>query len=536
MFVLSNIKIGARLAYGFSLILLCTFGLLAFVLWRMSDLQVDTEHILNNKVAVITNAMDMREQGWALALSLRKVTAPTDAGEGERERKKVAEIVDKYALLEKNLQTLLGSDAAGRELAAVGEGKKKLFAAVEKIRGFVAADNYFEAASVLKSDFLPVHEKWMESLGLLAERQKDMTTAYDSSRQKYSSTRTGMLAVGLVILVLGTAIAWFITQTIIVPLRRAAHIADVIAGGDLAQDIGSGSKDEAGQLVRSLKTMQDNLVDTVLHIKQGTETISIAAREISAGNADLSARTESQASSLEQTAASMEELTSTVKQNAENARKASGLITSASSLASNGGQVVQQVVVTMGSIKESSRKMVDIIDVIDNIAFQTNILALNAAVEAARAGEQGRGFAVVASEVRNLAQRSAGAAKEIKQLINDSVATVDQGGKLVDQAGASMHEIVTSVKHVAGLMNDITAASEEQSLGIGQVGQSIGLIDQMTQQNAALVEQAAAAAESMQDQTAKLAQAVSIFKLAGDGIGAAAMIRSDARQARLGHN
>jgi methyl-accepting chemotaxis protein len=197
---------------------------------------------------------------------------------------------------------------------------------------------------------------------------------------------------------------------------------------------------------------------------------------------------------------------------------------------------VGQVVSTMDEINTSSKKINDIIGVIDGIAFQTNILALNAAVEAARAGEQGRGFAVVASEVRNLAQRSAGAAKEIKQLINDSVATVDQGGKLVDQAGASMHEIVTSVKHVAGLMNDITAASEEQSLGIGQVGQSIGLIDQMTQQNAALVEQAAAAAESMQDQTAKLAQAVSIFKLAGDGRGVAATVRSDAQQAGLGHN
>ncbi len=522
MFVLSNIKIGARLAYGFSLILLCTFGLLAFVLWRMGDLQVDTEHILNNKVAVITNAMDMREQGLALSLTLRKVTAPTDAGEGVRERKKLAEIVDKYALLEKNLQTLLGSERAGRELAAVSEGKKKLFVVVEKIRGFVAAENYFEAALLLKSDFLPVHEKWMESLGLLAEHQKDMTTAYDSSRQKYGSTKNGMLAVGLAILVLGTVIAWFITQTITVPLRRAAHIADVIAGGDLGEDIGSASEDEAGQLVRSLKTMQDNLVDTVLHIKQGTDTISVAAREISAGNADLSARTESQAGSLEKTAAAMEELTSTVKQNAENARKASGLITSASGLASNGGEVVQQVVATMGSIKDSSRKMVDIIDVIDNIAFQTNILALNAAVEAARAGEQGRGFAVVASEVRNLAQRSAGAAKEIKQLINDSVATVDRGGKLVDKAGESMHEIVTSVKHVAGLMSEITAASEEQSIGIEQVSQSIGLIDQMTQQNAALVEQAAAAAESMQDQTAKLAQAVSIFKLAEHGAYAAA--------------
>ncbi len=533
MFVLSNIKIGARLAYGFSLVLLCTFGLLAFVVWRMSALQAESESILNNKVAVITSAMDMRELGGSLALSLRKVTAPTDAGEGERERKKLGETVAKYAQLEKNLQQLLGADAAGRELAAVAEGKKKLFVAVEKIRGFVTADNYFEAAMLLKSDFLPVHEKWMESLGRLAEHQKDMTATYEKSRQQYASTRNGMLAVGLAILVLGTLAAWFITQTIIVPLRRAAHIADTIAGGDLAEDIEASSNDEAGQLVKSLKIMQDNLVDTVVQIKQGTETIAVAAREIAAGNADLSARTESQASSLEQTAASMEELTSTVKQNAENARQANSLIVSASGLASNGGQVVQQVVVTMGSIKASSVKMVDIIDVIDNIAFQTNILALNAAVEAARAGEQGRGFAVVAAEVRNLAQRSAGAAKEIKQLINDSVATVDQGGKLVDKAGAAMHEIVTSVRHVESLMSEITAASEEQSLGIAQVSQSIGFIDEMTQQNAALVEQAAAAAESMQEQTVRLAQAVSIFKL-GHGGDPVAAIRATPEPLRLG--
>jgi methyl-accepting chemotaxis protein len=251
-------------------------------------------------------------------------------------------------------------------------------------------------------------------------------------------------------------------------------------------------------------------------VRTGSETIDVATREIAAGNADLSARTETQASSLQQTASSMEELTQTVKQNAENARQANQLVVSASDFALKGGAVVSQVVDTMGAIKESSRKIVDIIGVIDGIAFQTNILALNAAVEAARAGEQGRGFAVVAAEVRNLAQRSAGAAREIKDLINNSVEKVDTGSKLVDEAGATMDQIVNSVKHVAGIMSEITAASQEQSTGIEEINRAVSHMDEMTQQNAALVEQAAAAAYSMQDQAQRLSQAVSVFNLGAE--------------------
>ncbi|MBV8634083.1 MAG: methyl-accepting chemotaxis protein, partial [Burkholderiaceae bacterium] len=264
---------------------------------------------------------------------------------------------------------------------------------------------------------------------------------------------------------------------------------------------------------QALKDMDDSLLKIVSEVRQGTDAIATASQEIASGNSDLSSRTESQASSLEETASSMEELTDTVRQNAENARQANQLVVSASEFAQKGGKVVGQVVTTMGSIKESSRKIVDIIGVIDGIAFQTNILALNAAVEAARAGEQGRGFAVVAAEVRNLAQRSAGAAKEIKTLIGDSVEKVDQGSKLVDEAGRTMGEMVTSVQHVADIMSEITAASQEQSAGIGEVNQAIAQMDEMTQQNAALVEQAAAAAESMQEQAALLADAVSVFKL-----------------------
>ena len=290
----------------------------------------------------------------------------------------------------------------------------------------------------------------------------------------------------------------------------AFGLAGIAAAAGLALWLGR-SQDETGQLLQALKDMNAALASTVGAVRSSTDTIAAAAGQLAAGYADLSSRTELQASSLKQTASSMEQLTSTVKQNADNARQANQLVISASAVAVRGGQVVAQVVDTMASIKESSRKIVDIIGVIDSIAFQTNILALNAAVEAARAGEQGRGFAVVASEVRNLAQRSATAAREIKTLIGDSVDKVDGGGKLVDEAGQTMQLIVTSVKQVADIMSEITAASQEQSVGIEQVSASIGQMDAMTLQNAALVEQAAAAAHRMQDEARVLSRAVAVF-------------------------
>ena len=514
MLNISNLKIGARLAFGFCLILLCSLALLLLGLFSLSELQNNTKQIVNGKVAALTYAMDMREAGGSLALSLRKVATPTDTAEGVAESKKVAQTLERYAQSEAGLKKLLDSPQANAAFAAAAEKKQTLLPLVAKIKALVDAGNYFDGTQVLNTEFFPPYEKWIAALGQLAEQQqKDMRNTYAESESNYRATQMGMLSVGLVTLALGAFIAWFITRTITGPLRHAARIADTIANGDLSVEIRAGKRDEAGQLMNALRLMQDNLVSTVNHIKQGTDTITIASKEIAAGNADLSARTESQASSLEETAASMEQMTSTVKQNADNARQANQLAASASSVAVKGGNVVAQVVDTMGSIKESSRKIVDIIGVIDGIAFQTNILALNAAVEAARAGEQGRGFAVVASEVRNLAQRSAGAAKEIKQLIGDSVNKVDAGSKLVDEAGQTMHLIVTSIKQVADIMGEITAATQEQSHGIGEVNQAIAQMDEMTQQNAALVEQAAAAAESMQDQASVLAQAVAVFQL-----------------------
>ena len=307
--------------------------------------------------------------------------------------------------------------------------------------------------------------------------------------------------------------AWLLYSSIVIPLAHASTAIERMSAGDLTGKINAFGNDELSRVLQALRVLQTNVKLLVGQIKEATVVVNSGAIEIAAGNADLSARTEAQASSLEETASSMEELTSTVKQNADNARDANLLVASAASTAVQAGHAVSEVIGMMVSIKESSRKIVDIISVIDGIAFQTNILALNAAVEAARAGEQGRGFAVVASEVRNLAQRSAAAAKEIKTLIGDSVAKVDTGSSLVNEAGKTMDLIVSSVQQVAGFMNDITLASREQSEGIDQVSQAITQMDEITQRNAAVVEEAAAAAENMQRQASKLAQLVNAFKL-----------------------
>ncbi|MDM0104390.1 methyl-accepting chemotaxis protein [Variovorax sp. J22R24] len=320
--------------------------------------------------------------------------------------------------------------------------------------------------------------------------------------------------IALAALALGLGLVMFIRRTVRPLSLLGAHV-EVIGGGDLSKQLLSDRRDEMGVITRAVEAMRESLAQVVGQVREGTYTIATASGQIASGNQDLSSRTEEQASSLEQTAASMEELTSTVKQNADNARQANQLAVSASEVAVKGGSVVSQVVDTMGSINASSRKIVDIIGVIDGIAFQTNILALNAAVEAARAGEQGRGFAVVASEVRSLAQRSAAAAKEIKTLIGDSVEKVEEGSKQVAEAGKTMEEIVDSVKRVTDIMGEITAASQEQTSGIEQINQAITQMDQVTQQNAALVEEASAAAQSLQEQAGGLSQVVSVFRLRG---------------------
>ena len=389
----------------------------------------------------------------------------------------------------------------------------------------------------MKESFLPVRDV----INHLVQLQMDIgKQVYESSQASYASFRLVVIGMLAGALALAAGIGWWLVRSITAPLGRAVRIAESVAAGDLTQQIDATSQDETGKLLAALSEMNNSLVGIVGNVRHATDSISTASSEIASGNMDLSARTEQQASSLEETASSMEELTSTVRQNADNARQANQLAGNASEVARRGGAVVSQVVDKMSAINESAYKIVEIISVIDGIAFQTNILALNAAVEAARAGEQGRGFAVVASEVRNLAQRAGNAAKEIKQLIDNSVAQVEEGSRLVDQAGATMTEVVQSVQQVTDIIGEISAASGEQSSGLQQINQAVVQMDNATQQNAALVEQAAAAAGALQEQAASLSQAVSVFRLSAQAArhasppaAATAPVRSSATVTRL---
>jgi methyl-accepting chemotaxis protein len=443
---------------------------------------------------------------------------------------KTIEAFDKYE------KEFVANDADKALLAADRSSLAEYDSMRDRVMALAKEDKLDEANELLMAnaaigtkvnDAIFAHNKYNEEIG-----QKSA----DDAEATLKSSNLMEIVIAIIVVAGVAGIGLLLVRKLIRSLNEAVTIAQTVAGGDLTGHIEVKSKDEIGKLLQALKEMNESLVKIVGEVRSGTDTISTASSEIANGNLDLSSRTESQASSLEETASSMEELTSTVKQNAANAHQGNQLAQKASEVAIKGGDVVSQVVGTMSSISDSSRKIVDIISVIDGIAFQTNILALNAAVEAARAGEQGRGFAVVAAEVRNLAQRSATAAKEIKTLIGDSVETVELGTKLVDQAGTTMNEVVDSIRHVTNIMGEITGASAEQSRGIEQINQAIIDMDNVTQQNAALVEQAAAAAGAMQDQATKLIQIVGVFKLNGAGHTSHAIGRIEARPSEFPHS
>jgi methyl-accepting chemotaxis protein len=510
----ANKKIGRRLGLGFAAVLCLMVLLASCALSSLSKLSQNINVILNDNVRKLSLAQDMNDQLHLITRVIRNTVILSDKDAIDAEREKLVKARAEYNALRETLYKLPKSATGAAQLEAITQLQKMARPLNDKVVQLASENRDAEAMDFLLKQAGPATEQWQQALAQYVDRQKERSKAQSvAAAQTYNETVALMWSIAGVALVLGGVVAWLITRSITRPLQEAITIAETVANGDLTQRITVRRQDETGQLIQALKAMNESLVKIVDEVRAGTDTIATASGQIAAGNHDLSSRTEEQASSLEETASSMEELTSTVKQNADNARQANQLAMKASDVAGKGGMVVSQVVDTMESINQASNKIVDIISVIDGIAFQTNILALNAAVEAARAGEQGRGFAVVAAEVRTLAQRSAGAAKEIKALIDTSVEKVDAGAALVNQAGATMNDIVDSIRQVTDIMGDIAAASQEQTVGIEQVNQAITQMDQVTQQNAALVEEATAASEAMQEQAGTLARMVSAFKL-----------------------
>ena len=519
---LAKMNVRTSLGLGFASVLVFLAVVTVVGISSMSQIQKRLENVVNVNNVETRLVIDMRALVNDRTISLKNLSLLSDPADMQPEIDRINDQTKRYVEAESKLETTFTTQAgtAPEEkslLAKVKEQEGAAAPAIAKAIELWQGNKAEDATKVLIKEIRPVQKKWLDALAELAALEdKQSAQSATEAQSAFASARNLMFGLGIVALLFGVAAAYVITSRLLKQLGGepdyAARIANQIASGDLAAVIDVKDSDHTSLLV-AMKSMRDSLVNIVAQVREGTDTIATASGEIAAGNLDLSARTEQQASSLEKTASSMEELTATVKQNADNARQANQLAASASEVARKGGTVVSQVVETMGSINESAKKIVDIISVIDGIAFQTNILALNAAVEAARAGEQGRGFAVVAAEVRNLAQRSAAAAKEIKTLIGDSVEKVEVGSKLVGQAGTTMEEVVDSVRRVTDIMGEITAASQEQSAGIGQVNQAIIEMDSVTQQNAALVEEAASAAKSLQDQAAEVANVVSIFKL-----------------------
>ncbi|GAB3410516.1 methyl-accepting chemotaxis protein [Erwinia aphidicola] len=512
---LKNMRVGVRLGAAFGLVILLLIIVSATAIIKTSNINHSIDSIISDRYTKVRLSFDVRDgvndqikflRGMVLDAAnpgandkrftqLEAATAKTDAA------------IDKIAKLQTTpvgIQKIKDVKAA----AALFEQDKR------DLLDLVRARDITNATEVVLRKITTTQNAFLDIVVAFADSQSGQLQAEGVKAVKDGSTAIKItLIFSALAMIAAVLLGYFLTRSIVRPLREAVKIAENVAAGDLRSAIHVTSTDETGQLMQALKNMNENLLKIVYEVRSGTDLIANASSEISAGNMDLSARTEQQASSLEETASAMEQITSTVKQNADNARQANQLAAQASQVALQSGDAVKQVVSTMEMINGSSKKIVDIISVIDGIAFQTNILALNAAVEAARAGEQGRGFAVVASEVRSLAQRSASAAKEIAQLIQDSVSKVDEGGKQVAKAGSTMDEVLSSVKSVTQIIGEISIASAEQSSGIDEINMAITQMDQVTQQNAALVNESAAAAQSMQEQADQLSVAIRAFKV-----------------------
>ncbi|MBV7537233.1 MCP four helix bundle domain-containing protein [Duganella sp. sic0402] len=514
----SNLKIGVRLATGFGLLLLL-LGIVATVaITRINSINDATDRILNDRFVKVMLAKQIQFEVNVQARNLRNaIIGNADPEEVRTSLGKMDASVEKNSLLMADLKTKIHSEKGLQLFAAMLSARQEYANGRDTTLKLLKEDSAGAAGVYLLKEVRGPQTRFFSAIDDLTEFQTELMR-----NDSQAAERDGSLAVSITVVlavlsaVAAVIIGIVITRSITGPVNQAVKLAQTVAAGDLSSQIEVHTKDEIGVLLSALKQMNTNLQEIVGKVRTGTGEIAVATGEVADGNLNLSSRTEQQASALEETASSMEELTSTVKQNSDNARQANQLAVSAAAVARKGGSVVADVVATMSTISGSAGKMADIISVIDGIAFQTNILALNAAVEAARAGEQGRGFAVVASEVRNLAQRSAAAAKEIKVLIDDSVDKVEAGNRLVAEAGTTIQEVVSSVQQVTDIMSEIAAASREQEVGIEQINQAISEMDAVTQQNAALVEEAAAATASLEEQASTLNKVVAVFKLSND--------------------
>ena len=516
MSFLSRMRIGQRLTAGFSVVIACLMAMAGLGYFGIQTLNAEITQLLSNDYKAVALANKAKSELGDASRSMMTTLIMTGEEQIKKELDTVAGLMAAHEKTMAELKPLLTDEASLAQLKAIEEVRAKFLPAQAAFVKTVASGDTEGAPLKYQFSVRAAQIRYLAALDKLVDaRNAAMEEAGAKSNAVARKTALFLLALAAAAILASVATGVLITRGIVVPLRGAVAVARKVASGNLTSVIEVRSRDETGDLLQALHDMNESLKGIVGRVREGTESIASASSEIASGNLDLSVRTEAQAASLEQTLSAMKTLTDAVQQNAQNAQQANQLAQAASQVAGEGGEVVAQVVTTMGSIDASSKKIVDIISVIDGIAFQTNILALNAAVEAARAGEQGRGFAVVAGEVRSLAGRSADAAKEIKRLIGDSVEKVALGSELVAKAGSTMQGVVASVQRMTDIMGEITHASAEQSAGIERVTHTIHDMDKSTQQNAALVEEAAAAADSLRAQAQGLEEVVSLFKLEG---------------------
>ncbi|MFG0788181.1 methyl-accepting chemotaxis protein [Delftia tsuruhatensis] len=512
-------KLGTMLGMGFLAVIVVCVCVAGFGWMKLHDQGEQLRVLAEDRMGNLARLQSLKDNANVSARVVRNLALITDPAQMAEESRRLDEVVARNGLVMKELDQRLQTEQARRLFADIRQARQPFVETMRQAGDLGLANQGDAARDLIMGRLRSLQTTYFDAVEALVSYQKSQTQAtVDGSLRSVAEDGVAMLVLTLLAAALGSLVAWMITRTVKQQLggepSYAAGVARQIAQGDLSVRVQLAPGDTSS-LLRAMEDMRAGLARVVADVRQSSESIATGASQIASGNADLSQRTEEQASNLEQTAASMEEMNATVKLNADTVRTATQLAASSSQAATGGGKIVDRVVATMEQITASSRKIEDIIGVIDSIAFQTNILALNAAVEAARAGEQGRGFAVVASEVRSLAQRSAGAAKEIKALIGESVSKVDEGSGLVSETGSAMKDIVQQAQRVADLIGEIGAATAEQADGVAQVGDAVVQLDQVTQQNAALVEESAAAAASLNAQAARLVDLVSLFKLDG---------------------